>query len=98
MSTQYYPDLFIIFSMSLLTFALFGLDKHRAVYDKRRIPEALLLVAAALGGAFGALCGMIFFNHKTEKRPFLICVPVFLFLQLALDILCRVCLSNIFLF
>lgn len=85
-----YWDLFIIYVMSLLTFALFGWDKHLAVFQKTRIPELVLLSCAFLGGSFGALCGMIFFRHKTMHKMFLICVPVFLFLQLSLDIIYRV--------
>lgn len=85
-----YWDLFIIYVMSLLSFALFGWDKHLAVFQKTRIPEFALLACAFLGGAFGGLCGMIFFRHKTMHRMFLICIPVFLFLQLFLDIIYRV--------
>ena len=82
-------DLFFIYIMSLLTFAMYGLDKHLAVYNKTRIPEFILLLFAFLGGAFGALCGMILFKHKTLHKMFLICVPIFLFLQLILVILFR---------
>jgi uncharacterized membrane protein YsdA (DUF1294 family) len=32
---------------------------------------------------------MILFEHKTKHKSFLICVPVFLFLQLAIDIAYR---------
>lgn len=85
-----YPDLLIIYAMSLLTFALFGWDKHLAVFQKTRIPEFILLLLSFLGGAFGALCGMIFFRHKTLHKLFLICVPICLFLQLAIDIIYRV--------
>lgn len=85
-----YTDLLLIYGMSLLTFAFFGLDKHLAVYHKTRIPEFILLLFAFLGGAFGGLCGMIFFRHKTLHKMFLICVPIFLFLQLAVDIIYRV--------
>ena len=76
--------------MSLLTFAMYGWDKHLAVYNKTRIPELILLLFAFLGGAFGALCGMILFKHKTLHKKFLICVPIFLFLQLIIVILFRV--------
>lgn len=76
--------------MSLLTFAMYGWDKHLAVYNKTRIPELILLLFAFLGGAFGALCGMILFKHKTLHKKFLICVPIFLFIQLAIDIIYRV--------
>ena len=76
--------------MSLLTFALYGWDKHLAVYQKTRIPEFILLLFSFLCGAFGALCAMILFKHKTLHKMFQICVPVFLILQLALDVLYRV--------
>lgn len=82
-------DLFFIYIMSLLTFAMYGWDKHLAVYNKTRIPELILLLFAFLGGAFGALCGMILFKHKTLHKMFLICVPIFLFLQLIIIILFR---------
>lgn len=87
---EIYYDLFVIYAMSLLTFALYGWDKHLAVYQKTRIPEFILLLFSFLGGAFGALCAMILFKHKTLHNMFLICVPVFLFLQLAMDVLYRV--------
>lgn len=82
-------DLFIIFSMSLLTFALYAWDKHLAVFGKTRIPEFVLLVFSFIGGAFGALCAMVLFRHKTKHLTFKICVPLFLFMQLAADILYR---------
>ena len=87
---EIYYDLFVIYAMSLLTFALYGWDKHLAVYQKTRIPEFILLLFSFLGGAFGALCAMILFKHKTLHKMCLICVPVFLFLQLAMDVLYRV--------
>lgn len=82
-------DLFFIYIMSLLTFAMYGWDKHLAVYNKTRIPELILLLFSFLGGAFGALCGMILFKHKTLHKMFLICVPIFLVLQLATVIFFR---------
>ena len=82
-------DLFFIYIMSLLTFAMYGWDKHLAVYNKTRIPEFILMLFAFLGGAFGALCGMILFKHKTLHKMFLICVPIFLVLQLTTVILFR---------
>lgn len=82
-------DLFFIYIMSLLTFAMYGWDKHLAVYNKTRIPELILLLFTFLGGAFGALCGMILFKHKTLHKMFLICVPIFLVLQLTTVIFFR---------
>lgn len=86
----YYLDLFIIYAASLLTFVLFAWDKHLAVYQKSRIPEFVLLLFSFLGGAFGALCAIVFFRHKTLHKTFLVCVPVFLIILLIADILYRV--------
>ncbi len=87
---MFYFDLFIIYAMSLLTFALFGWDKHLAFAQRRRIPEWLLFTTSALGGAFGALCGMIFFKHKTQHKNFLLWIPILVTIQLSLDIIFRV--------
>lgn len=69
--------------INLFSFALYGIDKLKAKRHKWRISEAVLLIAAAIGGAVGALLGMLFFRHKTKHIKFIICVPLFLVLQLA---------------
>lgn len=78
------------FFMSVSTFLLFGWDKHAAVYRKPRIPEVLLIALSVLLGAFGALCGMIIFNHKTKKKLFFITVPVLAVLHIAAFVILRV--------
>ena len=83
-------DLFIIYIASIITFMLFGWDKHCSIFQKLRVPEFVLLLFSFLGGAFGALCAMIFFKHKTEHRPFTVGVPVFLYIHLAIVIILRV--------
>lgn len=85
-----YIDLLIIYVFSLLTFVLFAMDKHFAIYNKTRVPELLLLLFSFLGGAFGALCSMMFFRHKTRHTKFLICIPVILLLQVTVDVVYRV--------
>lgn len=82
-------DLIILFIANILTFALYGYDKHLATYNKFRIPEAVLLLFAFLCGAFGAYCAMWLFRHKTHKPLFYITVPILLFLQIGGDILLR---------
>ena len=68
--------LIIIYAaVNLLVFIVYGVDKHKAIHNKWRIPEATLLVAA-LFGVIGTLLGMIFFRHKTRKPKFLIIVPL----------------------
>lgn len=85
-----WTDLYILYIASIFTFAVFAWDKHLAVFNKSRVPEFVLLLFSFLGGAFGALCAMIFFRHKTLHRSFLICVPLFVFMHLAIVIIYRV--------
>lgn len=80
----YHLELYcVIFAMNVLAFGLFGYDKHGAVCRSWRIPELVLLLATLFLGAFGSLCGMIVFHHKTRKPIFTAGVPVLLFLQVA---------------
>lgn len=71
-----------LYCMCVLSFGLFAYDKHRACYGKWRIPEAVLMICTVLMGAFGSLCAMVIFNHKTQKSLFNIGVPVLLLLQI----------------
>ena len=57
-------------ALSILTFLAWGMDKSRARARQWRIPERKLLALAWLGGAFGALLGMLLFHHKTRKPHF----------------------------
>ena len=57
-------------AMSLVTFILFGADKHKAKAHKWRIPEKTLLGISLLGGFVGGVIGMEFFRHKTKHWYF----------------------------
>lgn len=57
--------------INLISFAAYGLDKRAAIHGLRRVPEARLLLFAALGGSPGALLARRIFRHKTRKQPFL---------------------------
>ena len=70
-------------AMSLLTFILFGADKHKARAHKWRIPEKTLLGLSLLGGFAGGFLGMEFFRHKTKHWYFKYGLPAILILQLA---------------
>lgn len=59
----------------MMTFAMFGADKYKAVKNKRRIPESSLIMACFLGGAFGGMAGMYLFRHKTRHLKFRLLVP-----------------------
>ena len=63
-------------------FILYGIDKHKAIKGKWRVPEATLIGIAALGGALGAFLGMLIWHHKTRKWKFRILVPLCLIVSL----------------
>lgn len=73
----------ILFVLNVVAFWLYGADKRKAVYNLWRIPEALLLLLAVFGGAYGAGCGMLLFWHKTNKPLFFILVPLCFILWMA---------------
>ena len=72
---------------SVCTFFLYGIDKRRAIKNKRRIRERTLFLFAFLGGAVGALLGMRLFRHKTKHTYFYVINSIALLWQLALLIL-----------
>lgn len=54
--------------LSAISFCAMGIDKHRALRRRRRIPEWVLLTLNWLGGSFGVLLGMVFFHHKINRQ------------------------------
>ena len=66
-----------------ITLILFGIDKRRAIRQKRRIPIVTLLGCSFVGGALGGLMGMYLFRHKTRKDYFTLGLPLMLFMQAA---------------
>ena len=61
--------------------ALYSLDKHRAVRGGRRVPEAVLLGLALIGGSPAAALGMILLRHKTRKTSFLVAFTAIVVVQ-----------------
>lgn len=70
------------YAVFLVTFAAFGLDKFLAIRGWRRIPEDVLLVLVCIGGTWGALCGGLLFNHKTQKPYFKRALTIIAVLQI----------------
>jgi uncharacterized membrane protein YsdA (DUF1294 family) len=58
--------------MSVVAFAVYGIDKQRAVRGGWRIREATLQVIALFGGWPGAWLAQRVFRHKTSKSTFMI--------------------------
>lgn len=76
----------VLFLLNVLAFGLYANDKHRAYYSKSRIPEAVLLGLAVVGGAYGSGAGMLLFSHKTRHIAFCITVPIFILIWTAASI------------
>ena len=74
---------YYLISMSIMTFAAYGIDKLHAIKGKARIRNATLLGLALIGGAFGAFLGMHLFHHKTSQTTYRVWVPLMMLLQLA---------------
>lgn len=73
--TGFYLFVYLFF-INVMTFGLYALDKHKAVYNEWRIPEAVLLALAIFGGAYGAGMAMTLFRHKTKHTSFRVTVPL----------------------
>ncbi len=73
-------------AVNLVTFVMYGIDKYKAKKAKWRIPEATLLLLAAIGGSIGAWTGMQVWHHKTLHKKFKYGVPIIFLLQIALTI------------
>ena len=56
--------------INIISFILYGLDKYKAIHNKWRIPEMILISISFLGGGIGSILGMITFRHKTKKLSF----------------------------
>ena len=66
----------IILIWNVIVFALYGIDKLKAKFNKWRISESTLISCAVIFGGVGAYCGMELFRHKTKHKLFVITVPI----------------------
>ena len=67
--------MYYLIIINIAAWLMYGLDKWKAKSGAWRIPERTLLLTAFLGGAAGALAGMLLFRHKTRKPKFIVGVP-----------------------
>ncbi len=74
----------VLFLLNLSSFVMMGIDKRRAINDKHRVSERMLLLYAAPFAALGAYAGMKIFRHKIRNPKFYIGVPVMLLMQVAI--------------
>lgn len=70
--------------INVITLMMYGIDKWKAKHSKWRIPEAILLIMAAVGGSIGAWTGIKLFHHKTLHKKFKYGVPAIFLIQLGI--------------
>ena len=70
--------LFYLLTVNAVSFIAMLADKIKAKKNLWRIPEATLLILAAIGGSLGAYAGMQLFRHKTKHLKFSLGIPVLL--------------------
>ena len=73
-----------LFLINAAGFLLMLADKYKARKNLWRIPEAVLMGAALLGGSLGSLAGMYLVRHKTKHLKFTLGIPVILAVQVML--------------
>ena len=76
-----YGYLFIINAVALVVMLA---DKHKAIKNKRRVPERVLLFLCAIGGSLGGYLAMHLFRHKTKHPKFCISIPLMMVVQAGL--------------
>lgn len=78
-----------LFLVNAASFLLMLADKYKARKKLWRIPEAVLLGTAALGGSLGCLAGMYAVRHKTKHLKFSLGVPIILAVQIIILVTIR---------
>ena len=74
----------VIALINIFSFFLFAYDKAAAKRKSSRIPEKRLLISAFCFGSAGAMAGMYLLRHKTRKTKFVVTVPLFLLIHVAI--------------
>jgi len=78
------PLLAWLIGVNLVTLLSYGYDKAVAGGTQLRVPEAVLLGLALIGGSPGAFVAMLLFRHKTSKAAFLAPFALIVLLQAVL--------------
>lgn len=67
--------------INLITFIVFGIDKHNAEQRRTRIRIVTLLTLSFIGGSIGGLIAMYLFHHKTKIDYFTVGLPLMIIMQ-----------------
>lgn len=79
-----------VLAWNLVLFSMYGIDKFKARHQKWRISEFMLIAPSYIFASFGAMLGMIVFNHKTSKAKFRILVP----LAFVFNVICAIAIKK----
>ena len=79
--------IYYLLLINAAAFILMLADKFKARKNLWRIPEAVLMGSALLGGSIGALAGMYACRHKTRHLKFTLGIPVILAVQIVVAVL-----------
>lgn len=82
---EIYVLIFLAF-ISVVAVVMTIYDKAAAKSGKRRAPEKTLMLIGFFGGATAMYCVMQLIRHKTKHKKFMIGLPVFIVLHLAMII------------
>lgn len=85
MNTQLYIVIFALL-VSVVSVMLTVYDKVAAMAKKWRIPEKVLMIFGFFGGATAMYITMQIIRHKTKHKKFMIGLPVFILIHLALTV------------
>ena len=79
-----YLTIFIIHAclVSLISIFVTVHDKISAKRGKRRVPEAVLMLLAALGGSAAMYITMLTIRHKTRHIKFMLGIPIIILFQI----------------
>ena len=80
-TSLFLPYLMIV---NVLSFIVYGMDKHKAKKGKWRISETSLLLLALMGGSVGAWAGIRVWHHKTLHKKFKYGIPFIFFTQVVM--------------
>lgn len=70
--------------VSAVSVVITAYDKSASKKKKWRIPENVLMLFAFFGGATAMYCVMQLMRHKTKHKKFMLGLPVFILIHLAI--------------
>lgn len=88
MNYKYYFLLYILI-ISLISVIVTVSDKRRARRNKWRVRESTLLILSALGGSAAMFITMRLIRHKTQKKKFMLGIPLIFLIQVAAIVLVK---------